>query len=150
MKERDLSSCQKHTVELLARKCPTLCTTWKEASCLWPGDNRRNFWKAGCSDMEVARSSQVKKRQKIKNMLARTRGYDGRARGEQLSICFSPREDWGQGLTSDLLNVFISDFQILAKPLPKTDSLAWVSCEWLKHGRLKAPFLPLCLWIIKG
>lgn len=64
-------------------------------------------------------------------MLARIWGCDRGAGGEQLNICFSPREvkTEGRGLTSDFLRVFISDLQILAKPLPETDSSAWVSRE---------------------
>ena len=45
------------------------------------------------------------------------------------AFAFPHEKTEGRGLTSDFLNVFISDLQILAKPLPKTDSLALVSCE---------------------
>ena len=83
--------------------------------------------------MEVARIFPSEKKQKstIINMLARIWGCDRGAGGEQLNICFSPREvkTEGRGLTSDFLRVFISDLQILAKPLPETDSSAWVSRE---------------------
>lgn len=53
----------------------------------------------------------------------------GKLEESSSAFAFPHEKTEGRGLTSDLLNVFISDFQILAKPLPKTDSLAWVSWE---------------------
>ena len=69
------------------------------------------------------------KNQQLKTCLPGPRAVMGKLEESSSAFAFPHEKTEGRGLTSDLLNVFISDFQILAKPLPKTDSLAWVSCE---------------------
>ena len=69
------------------------------------------------------------KNQQLKTCLPGPGAVRGGPEETSSSFAFPHEKTEGRGLTSDFLNVFISDLQILAKPLPKTDSLALVSCE---------------------